>query len=203
MTKPNFAQGRCSGALVRVGRCAVQGWPQLPRDTPRISNSLSCFKFSHCSVLPAHPWLNSCQNKSQIVQKKVSQRTTGRRQEGRRQPFADSWAARGCRSGWRADLGRGSSSNCLYFAVGMFFPPLTLQPWVHYSSYEIEIMEKNGSVHLLGTIMCQVLNWEGNFKTILLMWVTGVSYQEPCQRHCSWQETYSIFMILPFTKPRP
>lgn len=69
---------------------------------------------------------------------------------------ADSGAVRGCLGGEQR-LERGSSSTCLHFAVWMYFPPLTLQPWVHYSSCEAEIMGKNGSVHLLGIVMCQVL----------------------------------------------
>lgn len=87
--------------------------------------------------------------------------------------------------------------------------PLTLQPWVHYSlrvwnwNYEgKKILHAFTWIHYLSSDI-EGINWEGNFKTILLTWVTGVSYQKPCQRHCSWQETYSIFMILPFIKSKP
>lgn len=196
MTKTNFAQGQWAEMLCRAGH---NFW-----ETPSHFKLPLLFQIQPLLFcLPIPDSIAAKINFKSSKRKSAKEQQGEDRRRGGDSPLQTAEQQGAVGLGGEQTLERGSSSNCLYFVVGMFFPPLTLQPRVHYSSYEIGIMEKNGSVHLLGIIMCQVLNWEGNFKTILLIWVTGVSYQEPCQRHCSWQETYSIFMILPFTKPRP
>lgn len=88
--------------------------------------------------------------------------------------------------GWGAELGKGQQLNLSSFCSSNVFSSLNftalsplLLPWSwNYGEEWISAFTR----HRYVSSTTEVLNWEGNFKTILLTWVTGVSYQEPCHR---------------------
>lgn len=109
----------CSGA---VGRNAVQGWPQFPRDTLRfqtpslVSNSATAL---FCLPIP-----DSIAAKINFKSSKRKSAKEQQGEDGRRGGDNPLQTARGCRPGWRADLAEGQQLELFVFGCWNVFSSL-------------------------------------------------------------------------------